>query len=76
MIGLIVIQPLQTGPVIAGAKWDRLFYAYWQKPATCVAPAPLQLQHVLIRPEIRMLLEDSYRQRIRACLDISTPRSQ
>ncbi len=36
----------------------------------------LQLQHVLIRPEIRMLLEDSYRQRIRACLDISTPRSQ
>lgn len=35
----------------------------------------LQLQHVLIRPEIRTLLEDSYRHRILACLRISSPRS-
>lgn len=35
----------------------------------------LQLQHVLIRPEVRTLLEDSYRHRILACLRISSPRS-
>lgn len=31
------------------------------------------LQHVLVRPEIRALLDDSYRHRIRACLEISSP---
>ncbi|NLC36907.1 MAG: DUF1819 family protein, partial [Alcaligenaceae bacterium] len=35
----------------------------------------LQLQHVLIRPEVRVLLENSYRHRILACLRISSPRS-
>lgn len=36
----------------------------------------LQLQHVLIRPEVRALLEESYRHRMLACLQISSPRRE
>ena len=35
----------------------------------------LQLQHVLIRPEVRTLLKESYRQRTLDCLLVSSPRS-
>jgi hypothetical protein len=31
----------------------------------------LKLQPVLIRPEIKMMLEDNYKQRIKACLEVS-----
>ena len=31
----------------------------------------LKLQNVLIRPEIRAMLDDSYRQRIRKCMEVS-----
>tara|TARA_R110002049_G_scaffold30289_2_gene102951 strand:+ start:1224 stop:1835 length:612 start_codon:yes stop_codon:yes gene_type:complete len=32
----------------------------------------LKLQTVLIRPEIKIMLEDTYKQRIKDCLDVST----
>lgn len=32
----------------------------------------LQLQSVLVRPEVRALLDDSYRHRIKACLEVSS----
>lgn len=32
----------------------------------------LKLQHLLVRPEVRVLLEDSYRDRIKACLEVSS----
>jgi hypothetical protein len=32
----------------------------------------MRLRHILVRPEVKILLEDSYRTRIRACLDVST----
>lgn len=34
------------------------------------------LQHVLVRPEIRIMLEDTYRHRILQCLDVSSRRAQ
>jgi len=32
----------------------------------------LRLQHMLVRPEVKVLLEDSRRYRIKACLNISS----
>lgn len=32
----------------------------------------LRLQHLLLRPEVRVLLEDSYRDRIKSCLELSS----
>ena len=32
----------------------------------------MKLQHVLIRPEVRVMLEDSYRQRIKNCMEVSS----
>lgn len=32
----------------------------------------LRLQHLLVRPEVRVLLEDSYRDRIKGCLEVSS----
>lgn len=31
----------------------------------------LTLQHLLVRPEVRVLLDDTYRHRIRSCLEVS-----
>lgn len=36
----------------------------------------MKLQHLLVRPEIKVLLEDSYRQRIKACLEVSSATGQ
>ena len=36
----------------------------------------MKLQHLLVRPEIKALLEDSYRQRIKACLEVSSATGQ
>lgn len=36
----------------------------------------MQLQTLLIRPEVRALLDDSYRQRIKACLEVSSITAQ
>ena len=35
----------------------------------------LRLQHMLVRPEVKVLLEDSRRYRIKACLDVSNANS-
>jgi len=32
----------------------------------------LELQHVVVRPEIKMMLEEHYKHRIRKCMDVST----
>ena len=32
----------------------------------------MQLQHVPIRPEVRVMLEDNYRQRIKNCMEVSS----
>lgn len=32
----------------------------------------LELQHVVVRPEVRMLLEEHYQQRIKQCMEVST----
>jgi hypothetical protein len=36
----------------------------------------MKLQHLLIRSEVRSLLEDSYRNRIKACLEVSNATGQ
>lgn len=33
----------------------------------------MKLKHMLVRPEARTLLQDSYRTRIKACLEVSSP---
>ena len=32
----------------------------------------MQLQSLLVRPEVRTLLDESYRHRIKACLEVSS----
>lgn len=33
----------------------------------------MKLKHLLVRPEVRTLLDESYRPRIKACLEVSSP---
>lgn len=57
-------------------KMGQVIYRMLAEVGLLCSTRSMKLQHLLVRPEVRALLEDSYRQRIKACLEVSSATAQ
>lgn len=57
-------------------KMGQVVYRMLAEVGLLESTRTMKLQHLLIRSEVRSLLEDSYRNRIKACLEVSNATGQ
>lgn len=67
---------IETWTESSRKKMGQVIYRMLAEVGLLRSTRSMKLQHLLVRPEVRALLEDSYRQRIKACLEVSSATAQ
>jgi hypothetical protein len=67
---------IETWTESSRKKMGQVIYRMLAEVGLLRSTRSMKLQHLLVRPEVRALLEDSYRQRIKACLEVSSTTPQ
>ena len=63
---------IETWTESSRKKMGQVVYRMLAEVGLLRSTRSMQLQTMLVRPEVRTLLDDSYRHRIKACLDVSS----
>ncbi|MBN3791442.1 DUF1819 family protein [Burkholderia sp. Ac-20353] len=63
---------IETWAESSRKKMGQVIYRMLAEVGLLRSTHSMKLQHLLVRAEVRALLEDSYRQRIKACLEVSS----
>lgn len=67
---------IQTWAESSRKKMGQVVYRMLAEVGLLQSTRSMKLHHLLVRPEIKALLEDSHRQRIKACLEVSSATAQ
>lgn len=67
---------IQTWAESSRKKMGQVVYRMLAEVGLLQSARCMKLQHLLVRPEVRTLLENSHRQRLKACLDVSSATAQ
>ncbi|UIF86262.1 DUF1819 family protein [Cupriavidus sp. UYPR2.512] len=67
---------IETWTESSRKKMGQVIYRMLAEVGLLRSTRSMKLQHLLVRPEVRVLLEDSQRQRIKACLEVSSATAQ
>src|SRR3989338_465592 len=67
---------IQTWAESSRKKMGQVVYRMLAEVGLLQSTRSMKLHHLLVRPEVRTLLENSHRQRLKACLDVSSATAQ